>query len=348
MNGYFKRELVDYLEYHRDPRNSVMHVFGIPFLFLGAVLPFSAWTIHIFGFEITAAAIAVAPIMICWLVLDTALGVGILVAAVLLIAVATIISNHSSTLGMWSITCVLIVVGLAAQAVGHHLFEGRRPALLDNPPHMLFGPMFLMAKLFIALGFRHDLAAIIQRIRNRRSATLRFIPGNARARRIRTHDSGTCHWRHRLHRTASGSDARGAGPRRCGCSICGCRDAACRTCSMCKDRCSIPAWWTTRWTASSRFITSPAFPACGRRARTIFIPSIAAARRSSSRPRASEASHGSCTARRNPFFSILRPRKGPSRIIPCCRPTTCRVHIRARNCLRKSWRRKPQRPVFRW
>ena len=128
MNGYFKRQLVDYLEYHRDPRNSVMHVFGIPLLFLGAVLPFSAWTIHIFGFEISAAAIAVVPIMICWLVLDTGLGVGILVAAALLIAVATIISNHSSTLGMWSITCVLIVVGLAAQAVGHHCskVDGRR------------------------------------------------------------------------------------------------------------------------------------------------------------------------------------------------------------------------------
>jgi uncharacterized membrane protein YGL010W len=177
MNGYFKRELVDYLESHRDPRNSVMHVVGIPLLFLGAVLPFSAWTIHIFGFEISAAAIAVAPIMICWLVLDTGLGAGILVAAALLIAVATIISNHSSTLGMWSITCVLIVVGLAAQAVGHHLFEGRRPALLDHPPHMLFGPMFLMAKLFIALGFRHDIAAIIQAAPQRTPHDALFYPG---------------------------------------------------------------------------------------------------------------------------------------------------------------------------
>ena len=180
MNGYFKRELVDYLESHRDSRNSVMHVIGIPLLFLGAVLPFSALTIHIFGFEISAAAIAVAPIMICWLVLDNGLGVGILVAAALLIAVATIISNHSSTLGMWSITCVLIVVGLAAQAVGHHLFEGRRPALLDHPPHMLFGPMFLMAKLFIALGLRHDLAAIIQAAPQPTQRAASFYPGERR------------------------------------------------------------------------------------------------------------------------------------------------------------------------
>ena len=111
MNGYFKRQLVDYVEYHRDPRNCLIHVFGIAFLFLGAVLPFSAWTVHIFGYETTAATIAVVPIMICWLLLDVALGVGILVAAALLIAVATMIANHSSTAGMWSITGVFIVLG---------------------------------------------------------------------------------------------------------------------------------------------------------------------------------------------------------------------------------------------
>jgi uncharacterized membrane protein YGL010W len=42
------------------------------------------------------------------------------------------------------------------------VFERRQPALMDNPSHLLLGPMFVMAKLFIALGFRNDLAAVIQ------------------------------------------------------------------------------------------------------------------------------------------------------------------------------------------
>jgi uncharacterized membrane protein YGL010W len=42
------------------------------------------------------------------------------------------------------------------------VFEQRQPALVDNPTHLLLGPMFVMAKLFIALGFRRDLAIIIQ------------------------------------------------------------------------------------------------------------------------------------------------------------------------------------------
>lgn len=57
----------------------------------------------------------------------------------------------------------LIVIGRALQIIGHSLFERRRPALLDNPIHMLISPMFIVAKLFVALGFRRDLAAIVSK-----------------------------------------------------------------------------------------------------------------------------------------------------------------------------------------
>jgi uncharacterized membrane protein YGL010W len=112
MNSYFRRQLADYVEYHRDWWNCVMHVFGIIFLFLAAILPLNFWSVHVFGVQTTMAAMMVLPVLIYWL-------------------------------------------------IGHRLFERRQPALLDNPPHLLLGPMFVMAKLFIALGFRHDLALII-------------------------------------------------------------------------------------------------------------------------------------------------------------------------------------------
>src|SRR5580692_7422842 len=162
MNGYFKRQLADYVEYHRDPWNCAMHVFGIVFLFLAAVLPLSTWTVDLFGAHTTVAALSVVPVLIYWLLLDAALGIGILGAAVLLLATAAVIVNHSSAVAMWSMTVVLIAIGLGLQAVGHQLFERRQPALMDNPSHLLLGPMFVMAKLFIALGFRHDLAVIIE------------------------------------------------------------------------------------------------------------------------------------------------------------------------------------------
>ena len=162
MSSYFRGQLADYVKYHRDPWNCAMHVFGIVFLFLAAVLPLSLWSITVFGFQTSAATIAVVPVLIYWFLLDFALGAAILGAAAVLLSVANVIVGHATTAGMWSLTAFLIAIGVASQIIGHRVFEGRQPALVDNPTHLLLGPMFVMAKLFIALGFRRDLAIIIE------------------------------------------------------------------------------------------------------------------------------------------------------------------------------------------
>jgi uncharacterized membrane protein YGL010W len=161
MSAQFRRQLTDYVEYHRDPWNSVMHVVGIILLFLGAILPPSLLHISAFGVETRLAVILALPVLIYWLLLDTALGAAILGAAVGLLWAGAAIVDSVSPITMWSIFATLIVLGVTAQIVGHQIFERRQPALMDNPRHLLLGPMFVMAKLFIALGFRDDLAAII-------------------------------------------------------------------------------------------------------------------------------------------------------------------------------------------
>ncbi|MFL6837050.1 MAG: Mpo1-like protein [Bradyrhizobium sp.] len=162
MTSYFRRQLADYAEYHRDPWNCAMHVFGIVFLFMAAVLPLSLWSIAVLGIKTSAAAVAVVPVLIYWFLLDAALGAAVLAAAVVLLSAAAMIISHATSVVMWSLTAVLIVIGIASQIIGHRVFEQRQPALVDNPTHLLLGPMFVMAKLFIALGFRDDLAIIIQ------------------------------------------------------------------------------------------------------------------------------------------------------------------------------------------
>jgi len=139
-----------------------MHVFGIVFLFLAAVLPLSLWSITVFGIQTSAATIAVVPVLIYWFLLDFALGAAILGAAIVLVSAAAMIVSHVTIITMWSLTAFLIAIGVASQIIGHRVFEGRQPALVDNPTHLLLGPMFVMAKLFIALGFRRDLAIIIE------------------------------------------------------------------------------------------------------------------------------------------------------------------------------------------
>ena len=163
MNASFKRQLADYVEYHRDPWNCAMHVFGIVALFLAAVLPLSLWHIQTLGAHVTLAPVMVLPVLVYWLLLDTAVGAAIVGAAVLLLSTAAMIVNHASSVSVWSITAALIVIGVSFQVVGHRFFERRQPALVDNPTHLLLGPMFVVAKLFIALGFRPDLAAVLQK-----------------------------------------------------------------------------------------------------------------------------------------------------------------------------------------
>lgn len=161
MRGFFQRQLAVYVEYHRDPRNTAMHVVGILLLFTGAVLPLTLVKLPLLGFDVSLAVILALPVLIYWLLLDTALGLGILAVSIVLFSVATTTAAQVSTATMWTIFATLVVLGLAAQTIGHKVFEGREASLFTFPSHLLLGPMFVMAKLFIALGFRRDLAAIL-------------------------------------------------------------------------------------------------------------------------------------------------------------------------------------------
>lgn len=163
MRGIFQRQLAEYAQYHRDQRNCLMHIIGNPILFVAAVLPLSLLSVTVFGVQISAAALLVIPALVLWISWDIGLGLAIVAAAIPLLLIATIIANHVSVTAVWTITALMTVIGWALQIVGHQFFEQRRPALLDNPIHMLISPMYLFAKLFVAIGFRRDLAPLLQK-----------------------------------------------------------------------------------------------------------------------------------------------------------------------------------------
>jgi uncharacterized membrane protein YGL010W len=71
------------------------------------------------------------------------------------------VAGHASPTVVWLLSGSLFIIGWTLQILGHARFEHRKPALLDNPTHLLIGPMFLVAKLLVDLGFRPDLAQAI-------------------------------------------------------------------------------------------------------------------------------------------------------------------------------------------
>jgi len=179
MHRFFLRQLAVYTEYHRDGRNFLMHIIGNPILFLAAVLPFSLVPVTAFGFQTTLAPLLVAPALLLWISFDVAIGLAIVVTAIPLLFAAAAIANNLSVAWVWTITIALIVIGWAMQIVGHQYFERRKPALLDNPVHMLISPMYCFAKLYVALGFRPDLAAILRKSSGQTSPGSPLYPGPA-------------------------------------------------------------------------------------------------------------------------------------------------------------------------
>lgn len=76
---------------------------------------------------------------------------------------ATAYANHlTSTYGMtanyWALA--VHIASWLAQFVGHGIFEGRAPALLDNLVQALFlAPFFVWLEVLFALGYRPELKA---------------------------------------------------------------------------------------------------------------------------------------------------------------------------------------------
>src|SRR5690348_6373126 len=108
MTPTFRRQFAVYADYHRDSWNCATHVVGTPLLFLAAVLPFSLVSVTVFGLHTTAAALLVIPAILFWMILDVAIGVAILCAAVPLLLAAATISARVSAVWVWTITAGLI------------------------------------------------------------------------------------------------------------------------------------------------------------------------------------------------------------------------------------------------
>jgi uncharacterized membrane protein YGL010W len=163
MKQFLRRELTIYAEAHADRINGVMHIVGNPIIFISVVLPLCLVPVTVFGIQTSLAPLLVMPVLLMWMAWDLALGLGIAIAAVPLLWIAGAIAEKIPVGWVWIIAVILFVVGWALQIVGHQVFEGKQPTAIKNPVQSLIAPMHMVAKLYISLGFRPDLAAILRR-----------------------------------------------------------------------------------------------------------------------------------------------------------------------------------------
>ncbi len=155
--------LVQYAAYHRDQRNIVTHLVGIPLIVFGVAVLLARLHISVPTLDFTGAWIAFCLAGAWYLSRrgPLALGLAVTLAVGALVALAHGVAGGSFASWLtWGLGT--FVIGWVIQFIGHY-YEGRKPAFVDDIFGLLVGPMFVTAEGMFSLGWNRPLLAEIER-----------------------------------------------------------------------------------------------------------------------------------------------------------------------------------------
>lgn len=160
MNPVLARQLATYASYHRDGRNRATHFIGIPMIVFAIFIPLAKVPLAApWGVPLDLAIVVFIAAVLFYAWLDRFLGLAMAVAIFPLWWLGVMAAALPGP-AAWGLFIAGFAGGWVFQIVGH-VFEGRRPALVDNLVQALIGPLFLVVEVVVALGFRRDLAPAI-------------------------------------------------------------------------------------------------------------------------------------------------------------------------------------------
>ncbi|MGH6612307.1 MAG: DUF962 domain-containing protein [Burkholderiaceae bacterium] len=151
-----------YLRYHRNPKNRLTHFVGVPLIMFSLFVLLALLRVVIGGFSISAATVLAVAVLIYYFRLDAVLAAAMTLFVVVLLVAAHGVASEGTrpALVMFAAT---FIGGWALQLLGH-VFEGKRPALMDNLFQIFIAPIFLMAEVFFAFGYKRDVAERMQQL----------------------------------------------------------------------------------------------------------------------------------------------------------------------------------------
>jgi uncharacterized membrane protein YGL010W len=148
-------QLAGYAAYHRDRRNIALHFVGIPLIVLAVEILLSRPGFAIGLVPATPATIVSVIVALYYLRLD--LRLGLIMAAFLALGAWFGADMAARANPIWlGAGLGLFAIGWAIQFVGH-IYEGRKPAFLDDVIGLVIGPLFVVAEALFLLGLRNDL-----------------------------------------------------------------------------------------------------------------------------------------------------------------------------------------------
>lgn len=156
----FSEQLSKYALYHRDARNILTHLVGIPLIVLAVLTLLSRPAVDMSGLMVTPALIVLILSCIYYIRLNVAYG---LVMTMLLLAglQLSMLFASLSTAAWLGLGIGLFVVGWIIQFIGH-AYEGKKPAFVDDIIGLVIGPLFIVVEVAFMLGLSKDLKQQIE------------------------------------------------------------------------------------------------------------------------------------------------------------------------------------------
>ncbi len=150
--------LSQYAAYHRDRRNIVSHLVGVPMIVFAVGVLLARPSVPLAGFLITPAWVIFA-LTAAWYLTRGSVLLGLAVTVV--VGLLMLFAHKVETAWIaWGVG--FFVVGWIIQFVGHW-YEGKKPAFVDDLVGLLVGPMFIVAEAMFALGWNRPLLDEIER-----------------------------------------------------------------------------------------------------------------------------------------------------------------------------------------
>ncbi|KAK2758711.1 hypothetical protein FQN54_003401 [Arachnomyces sp. PD_36] len=162
-----EKQLLFYGAYHHNAVNVAIHIVCVPILLVTGILfatntPAFIPLPDVFeanGFPLNVGTIAGLLYTILYILMEPAAGA--MLAPLLLAGTAYanhLTSTYGATANYWALG--IHIVSWLLQFVGHGMFEGRAPALLDNLVQALFlAPFFVWLEVLFFFGYRPELKA---------------------------------------------------------------------------------------------------------------------------------------------------------------------------------------------
>lgn len=147
--------LAQYAAYHRDQRNILTHLIGIPIIVIAITILLSRPGFITAGLWLSPALVLTGLATLFYLRLDIRFGIAMGVFFILCLWISMHVAQLSTSIWL-TIGVGLFILGWIIQFIGHY-YEGRKPAFIDDIMGLAIGPLFVAAELAFLLKLRKPL-----------------------------------------------------------------------------------------------------------------------------------------------------------------------------------------------